>query len=219
MKSRAIAWIVTLFSLAACDATSRDTATARSTDSSTPAATTPRERPSRDDSAAAAFGDSVAAMLLDTNLHELRGHLSVKIVNPNRDDESPLADRDVEHPAAPGPHTYDGKLVAEIGALRALLGDSLPISIEGDRVFIGRPERLILGHLHGDALYVPVKLFARLYGVYVDIGCPLANCGTIWPRAIMERMRDSGNTGGSGVLEGHAEGLLNRVDVRNLPRG
>jgi len=173
----------------------------------------------RSDSAAQAFGDSVAAMLLDTELYELRGHLVVKVPNPDRLDESPLAERPVEHAAAPGPHTYLGALHAELGALRAVLGDGVPVSVEGERVYVGRPPVLLLGHRHGDALYVPVKLFARQYGAYVDISCTLANCGAIWPRQVIEYMRRSGYIGGTGVLEGHAEGLVKGLDVRALPGG
>ena len=73
------------------------------------------------DSARRAFADTVAAMVIDTTLFELRGHLFVKIENPNKDDESPLADREVPHPSNPGPHTMDGKLYAELETLRALL--------------------------------------------------------------------------------------------------
>ena len=177
-------------------------------------------RAARDvDSAAAAFGDSVAAMLLDTELYELRGHLVVKIPNPNRDDESPLAERVVEHPAAPGPHTRDGALHAELGALRAVLGDGPPVSVEEDRVYVGRPAVLLIGHRHGDALYVPVKLFARQFGAYVDVSCTLANCGAIWTRDVIEYMRRLGATGGTGMLEGHAEGIVDGIDVRALPGG
>jgi hypothetical protein len=171
------------------------------------------------DSAARAFGDTVAGMLLDTHLYELRGHLVAKIVNPDRMDESPLAERQVEHPAAPGPHTYLGALTAEVGALRAVLGDGVPVSVEEDRVFLGRPPVLIRAHLHGDAVYVPVKLFARQYGAYVDISCTLANCGAIWTRDILEYMRRSGAIGSAGILEGHAEGLVRGVDVRAMPGG
>lgn len=172
------------------------------------------------DSARSAFGAETAALLLDTQLHELRGQLSVKVRNTNPDDpEAPLVDRPVPHPADPGPHTYLGVLHAELGALRAALGDSLPVTVEGDRVFVGRPEVLILGHRHGTALYVPVKLFARNYGAYVRINCPLANCGDLWPQEILLYMRRAGYTSSAGVLEGYIEGLLDSVDVRKLPTG
>ena len=171
------------------------------------------------DSARRAFGDATVEQLLDTHLHELRGQLSVKERNPNRDDESPLVDRDITAGAAPGPHTYLGVLHAELGTLRTVLGDTLPVSVDGERVYVGRPEVLVLGHRHGDALFVPVKLFARPYGAYVRVNCPLANCGSIWRRDILLFMRRGGNVGSAGVIEGYVEGLIDSVDVRARPGG
>lgn len=172
------------------------------------------------DSARAAFGSDASALLLDTELHELRGQLSVKVVNTNPNDpEAPLVDRPVAHPADPGPHTYLGVMHAEVGALRGLLGDALPVSIEGDRVFIGRPEVLVNGHRHGADLYVPVRLFARMYGAYVRTHCPLANCADVWPRAILLDMRRRGYLHSAGVLDGLIEGLVDSVNVRRLPTG
>ena len=172
------------------------------------------------DSARADFGTQAATLLLDTELHELRGQLSVKVRNTNPNDpEAPLVDRPVPHPVSPGPHTYLGVMHAEIGALRTLLGDTIPISIEEDRVFAGRPEMLILGHRHGSDLYVPVRLFARVFGAYVRTHCPLANCADIWPRDILLHMRRTGYLHSAGVLEGLLEGLVDSVNVRQLPRG
>ena len=94
-----------------------------------------------------------------------------------------------------------------------------PISIEGDRVFVGTPPVLILGHRHGQTLFVPVKLFARQYGAYVDVGCTPANCATIWTADILRHMRASGAIGGSGILGAYAEGLIDSIDVRKLPTG
>src|SRR5687768_21891 len=102
------------------------------------ACTSPESAPPRSDSARQAFGDSAAAMLLDTTLYELRAQLFMKIPNPNRDDESPLADQPFNHPAAPGPHTLDGKLYAELGALKSFFGSSLPVLVDTtyDRVYV-----------------------------------------------------------------------------------
>lgn len=182
------------------------------------------------DSARAAFLAEIDRLLLDTQIHELRGQLGIKVQNTNPNDpESPLSDRDVPHPEGIGPHTYLGVMHAEVGALRAALGDTagrpgrapLPVVIEDDRVYVGRRPRevLIMGHRHGDQLFVPVKLFARPYGAYVRVACPLANCASIWPRDILRYMRQAGYTGSAGVLEGHVEGLLDSVDVRRLPTG
>lgn len=168
-----------------------------------------------------ALADTVAALMLDNQLLELRGHLFVKIENPNRDDESPLADREIPHPANPGPHTMDGKLYAELETLRDLLGRHIPVRVDTarDHVFVGGPPVLLVGHQHGDAMYVPVKLFARQFGAYTDVGCTLANCGHIWPREVIDLMRRQGAIGGAGILEGHAEGLVRDVDVTKLPTG
>ncbi|MGH7637753.1 MAG: hypothetical protein ACREOK_08875 [Gemmatimonadaceae bacterium] len=173
------------------------------------------------DSARRAFADTVAALVLDTTLFELRGHLFVKIENPNKDDESPLVDREVPHPSSPGPHTMDGKLYADLEALRQLLGRDAPVRVDTarDHVFVGNPPVLLVSHQHGDAMYVPVKLFARQFGAYTDIGCTLANCGHIWPRDVIEFMRSQGAIGGAGILEGHAEGIVRDVDVTRLPTG
>lgn len=172
------------------------------------------------DPAREAFASQIPALLLDTTIHELRGQLSVKVRNTDPNDpEAPLVDRPVAHPPEPGPHTYLGIMHAEVGVLRSLLGDSLPLSIEEDRVFLGRPEVLILGHRHGAALYVPVKLFARMYGAYVRTHCPLANCADVWPRDILLFMRRARYLHSAGVLEGLIEGLVDSVDVRRLPTG
>lgn len=182
------------------------------------------------DSARRAFAASVAEQLLDTQVHELRGQLGIKVRNTNPDDpEAPLVDRELPGSGAPGPHTYLGVLHAELGVLRTALEESSGrpagewprVSVEGERVYVGPPgrEALVLGHRHGEALFVPVKLFARPYGAYVRTACPLANCGSIWPRPILLFMRRAGYTGSAGVLEGHLEGLLDSVDVRHLPTG
>lgn len=181
----------------------------------------PVPAPPKGDSARQAFGDTVAAMLLDTTLYELRGHLFVKIPNPNRDDESPLADQRFVHPATPGPHTLDGKLYAELGALQSFFGSTLPVSVDTtyDRVYVGSPPVLLMGHKHDGKMYVPVKLFARQYGAYTDIGCTPANCGHIWPRAVIELMVREGFVHGTGILEGHAEGIVKNIDVTKRPSG
>ncbi|HEX6942589.1 MAG TPA: hypothetical protein VF128_06655 [Gemmatimonadaceae bacterium] len=172
------------------------------------------------DSARAAFARETASLLLDTQVHELRGQLTVKARNNNPNDpEAPLVDQPVPHPADPGPHTYLGVMHAEIGALRALLGDTVPVSIEGERVFAGRPEVLLNGHRHGNDLYVPIRLFARVYGAYVRTHCPLANCADVWPRDILIHMRRTGYLHSAGVLDGYLEGLLDSVNVRKLPSG
>jgi hypothetical protein len=172
------------------------------------------------DSARAAFARSVDSLLLDTQVHEIRGVVMVKVPNPVVGDESPLVDQRFQHDAEPGPHTMNGTLYAEVGALRRLLGDGLPVEIGEDRVFVGRnPEVLIFGHKHGDAMFVPVKLFARQYGAFVDIRCTLANCGFIWPRPVIEHMKHIGFINGTGMLEGHAEGIVSGINVRRLPTG
>jgi hypothetical protein len=168
---------------------------------------------------AAEFARTVEGLVLDTTLFELRGTLMRKIVNPNRDDESPLADTAVANVAPPGPHLHDGVMHADIEALTAVLGRARPLSIEEDRAFVGNPPVLILGHRHGGKLFVPVKPFARQYGAYVDVGCTPANCATIWTADILEYMRANGGSGSAGVLGAHAEGLIDSVDVRKLPRG
>lgn len=171
-------------------------------------------------SARSAFTRTVDSLLLDTQLHEISGVIMVKVPNPVIGDASPLADQPFRHDAAPGPHTMNGTLFAEIGALRRLLGDGLPVEIQSDRAFVGRdPEVLVFGHRHGDALFVPVKLFARQYGAFVDIGCTLANCGFIWPKPVIEHMKHINFINGTGMLEGHAEGIVGDINVRKLPTG
>lgn len=172
------------------------------------------------DSIVAAFGDSVAASVIDSTRFELRGFLFVKILNPNRDDESPLADEAVRHPASPGPHTMDGTLYADVDALQQLLGRSPPVRVDTVRevVYVGDPPVLLVGHRHGSRMYVPVRLFARQFGAYADIRCTLANCGYIWPRAIIDSMARGGPIG-TGVLGAHADGIGPTVDVTRLPSG
>jgi hypothetical protein len=179
-----------------------------------------RARPARADSARRAFGDSAAAMLLDTTLYEMRAHLFVKVPSPS-DAESPIGDSVVPHPSSPGPHSLDGKIYADLAVLRTLLGDAVPVTVDTarDHVFVGTPPVLLIGHQHGDAMYVPVKLFARQFGAFTDIGCTFASCAHIWPRSIIELMLRQGAIGGAGILEGHAEGIVKDVDVTKLPTG
>jgi hypothetical protein len=170
------------------------------------------------------FGDTVSSMLLDTTVHELRAQLFVKIPNPNRDDESPLSDSAVlstTNTNDPGPHTMDGKLYASLPVLRELLGKAETVSVDSVRghVFVGAPPVLLTGHMHGDVMYVPVKLFARQFGAYTDIGCTLANCAFIWRRPVIDMMVKAGAIGGAGILEGHAEGIVTGIDVTKRPTG
>ena len=172
------------------------------------------------DSARLAFGKAVDSLLLDTEVHEIRAVLMVKVPNSVVGDESPVVDQPFRHDAAPGPHTMNGTLYAEVGALRRLLGDGLPVEVRDDRVFVGRaPEVVLFGHKHGDAMFVPVRLFARQYGAYVDIGCTLANCGFIWTKPMIEHMKHINFINGTGMLEGHADGIVRDIDVRRLPTG
>jgi hypothetical protein len=68
-------------------------------------------------------------------------------------------------------------------------------------------------------MFVPVKLFARQFGAYTDVGCTFASCAHVWPRAIIDFMIREGATGGAGILEGHAEGIVRNIDVTRLPTG
>jgi hypothetical protein len=181
----------------------------------------PLQNAATPDSARHVFLRAVDSLLLDTRVHEFSAVLMVKIRNPNKDDESPLADSTLPHPPAPGPHTQNGALYAEVGVLRDLLGRDMPVEIDTARhhVYVGKnPEVLLIGHPHGASWYVPVKLFARQFGAYVDVGCTLANCATIWPRSIMEEILRS-NLIGTGLLEAQAEGIISGINVRRLPGG
>ncbi len=177
-------------------------------------------RPARADSARRAFGDTAAAMLLDTTLYEMRAHLFVKVPSPD-DPESPIRDSVVPHPSNPGPHSLDGKIYAELSVLQSLMGHGVPVRVDTvqDHVFVGQPPVLLFGHRHGDAMYVPVKLFARQFGAFTDVGCTFASCAHIWPRAIIDFMVTQGAIGGSGILEGHAEGIVRNIDVTKRPTG
>lgn len=62
-------------------------------------------------------------------------------------------------------------------------------------------------------------LFARVYGAYVRTHCPLANCADVWPRDILQYMKDARFLHSAGVLEGYLEGLWQGVNVRRLPTG
>ena len=171
------------------------------------------------DSARQAFARGIDSLLLDTEKHELRAHVSVVVQNPNRDDESPYSFVPLKEGAAPGHHARDGTVHVDLEVLRELLGRDLPVKIDSadHRFYIGSPEVLIYGHPHGDAWFVPLKLFARQYGAYVDVTCTLATCANIWTKDILEHARKTGGIG-TAVLEAHAEGLI-KIDVRRLPTG
>jgi hypothetical protein len=164
-----------------------------------------------------AFGRQVAELVIDTVSYEIKGMLAVKIVNPNPDDESPLADQFLGERGSPGPHLYDGELHAQLPLLQQILGSDKPVKVEEGRVYVGEPEVLIIGHFHGDTLYVPVRLFARQFGAYVDITSTMANFGIIWPREILDYMQASGYTLAGGVVQAYAEGLIDSLDVRAVP--
>ena len=91
----------------------------------------------------------LASLLLDTELHELRATLAFKIRNPDRYDESPLADSILPPGPPPGPHQFDGTVFAELETLRRILPAGPRVRVEGDAVFVGEPEVLIHGHRHG----------------------------------------------------------------------
>jgi hypothetical protein len=171
------------------------------------------------DSARNAFGRVVDSLLLDTEMHELRAHVSIVVRNPDTDDESPFSFTPLNDGAPPGPHARDGRVHVDVEVLRELLGRDLPVRLDSvnHRFFVGSPEVLIYGHPHGNAWFVPLKLFARQYGAYVDVNCTLATCANIWTRERLEEARRIGAIG-TAVLEAHAEGLIT-IDVRRLPTG
>jgi hypothetical protein len=161
----------------------------------------------------------MAKLLLDTTRFEMRGTLAVKRVNPNRDDESPLADEFIRSGAPPGPHVYDGTFYADLQTLHAFLDPKGRIrpKVEEDRVFVGTPEVLILGHRHGNAMFVPVKLYARQFGAFVDIRGTLGTMAIIWTPEILRHSKQIGLLQSAGILQGYAEGLVDSVDVHAKP--
>ena len=171
------------------------------------------------DSARQAFSHTVDSLLLDTEMHELRAHVSIVVINPNRDDESPYSFVPLKAGASPGHHARDGAIYVDIEVLRELLGRELSVKVDpvDHRFFVGSPEVLMYGHPHGDAWFVPLKLFARQYGAYVDISCTLATCANIWTKDILEHARRN-RAIGTALLEAHAEGLI-KIDVTRLPTG
>ena len=173
------------------------------------------ERASERERAAA----QLAELLLDTDLHELRATLAMKIRNPNRYDESPLRDSILPPGPPPGPHQFDGTVYAELGTVRRMLPPGPPVRVEGDAVFVGKPEVLIHGHRHGDALFVPVKPFARQFGAYTDVTGTLATMAIVWTPEVLRFIRAEGPPGSTGLLEAYAEGLIDSVDVRARPGG
>lgn len=161
----------------------------------------------------------LASLLLDSDRHELRATLAFKIRNPDRHDESPLADSILPPGPPPGPHQYDGTVFAELGTLQRILPRGPRVRVEGEVVYVGEPEVLIHGHRHGDALFIPVKLFARQFGAYTDVTGTLATMAIVWTPEILRFMREEGPRGSTGLLEAHAEGLIDSVDVRARPEG
>jgi hypothetical protein len=178
-----------------------------------------RQAVAETDSGRKSFAHVVDSLLLDTEMHELRAHVSVVVHNPDRNDESPFMMAEIPPGALPGHHTRDGEVFADIEVLRELLGRDLSVRLDtaNQRFFVGVPEVVIYGHRHGDAWFVPVKLFSRQFGAYADVGCTLTTCANIWPRTMLEYARDHSIIG-TAMLEAHAEGLID-IDVRSLPTG
>jgi hypothetical protein len=171
------------------------------------------------DSARDSFARTVDSLLLDTEMHELRAQITVVVDNPDSDDESPFSFAPLANGSPPGHHARDGAIYADIEVLRKLLGRAVPVRLDtaNHRFFVGSPEAVIFGHPHGSAWFVPVKLFARQYGAYVDVNCTLATCANIWTKQMLEHARQTGAIG-TAVLEAHAEGLID-IDVKRLPTG
>jgi hypothetical protein len=149
--------------------------------------------------------------LSDTLGTELRGRLHVQVLAPGVDEETPLVAQDLPSPSEPGPHTLDGVLHADLRVLRQLFGSGDELVVEAERVHFPAAGVTLLGHWHGDALYVPVRLFARQYGAYARIWGALANDGVIWPREILEYWRENGPGGAAALLEAEAEGLISGI--------
>ena len=171
------------------------------------------------DSARNAFGHAVDSLLLETEMHELRASVFIVVPNPDSNDESPFSFTPLNDGAAPGNHTRDGALYVDIQVMRELLGRDLPVRLDSadHRFFVGTPEVVIYGHPHGNAWFVPLKLFARQYGAYVDVNCTLATCANIWTKERLEQAKSKGAIG-TALLEAHAEGLI-EIDVKHLPTG
>ena len=171
------------------------------------------------DSPRNSFARTVDSLLLDTEMHELRAQISVVVENPDSDDESPFSFAPLENGSPPGHHARDGAIYADVEVMRELLGRAVPVRLDtaNHRFLVGSRPALIFGHPHGTAWFVPVKLFARQYGAYVDVTCTLATCANIWTKQMLEHAKQI-RAIGTAVLEAHAEGLID-IDVRRLPTG
>jgi hypothetical protein len=155
---------------------------------------------------------AVQAMFLsDTPGTELRGQLFVQVLAPGIDEETPLVNQELPSPSAPGPHTLEGVLHADLRVLCQLFDSGDELRVEADRVHFPGAGVTLLGHWHGDALYVPVRLFARQYGAYARIWGPLAASGIIWPREMLDYWKEHGPGGAPALLEAEAEGLISGI--------
>jgi hypothetical protein len=148
---------------------------------------------------------------------ELRAQLFVQVLAPGESEETPLVQLDLPSHSAPGPHTWEGVLHADLEVLRQLFASGSEIEVEDDMVHFPARGVTLLGHRHGDALYVPVRLFARQYGAYARIWGALANHGVIWPAEILHYWRDHGPGGAAALLEAEAEGLISGVHSSPKP--
>jgi hypothetical protein len=152
-----------------------------------------------------------AKFLSDSLGTELQGQLFVQVLSPGTDEETPLANQELPSPSAPGPHTLEGVLHADLRVLRQLFGSGDELRVEADRVHFPGAGVTLAGHRHGEALYVPVRLFARQYSAYARIWGPLATSGVIWPREILEFWKEHGPGGAPALLEAEAEGLISGI--------
>jgi hypothetical protein len=169
-----------------------------------------RQRDSRGDSSSGGV-EQQPAPLTDTRAAGASTRVSPEIshvvIAPDISEETPVVERRLQ--PAPGRPTFlrNDTLYAAAQELVTVLKPGAQVSLS-DRVVVVDGRRLtVTGLEQNDAIYVPVKAFARQFGAFTRIN-EVDGSATIWPHKSLIYWKANGPGNAPVLLEAAAEGLL-----------
>lgn len=93
-------------------------------------------------------------------------------------DDEGVTEREIESPSGMRPYFLNGVLYSEAEPLVRLLAPGATLHVEAGQVTLRGKRTGIRVLIHGRAVYVPVKEFARHLGAYTHLS---GDMGTVWP--------------------------------------